>query len=602
MAYVFKKLPAFALALTFALIASGQASAQATIVILNGDPAGVGFNDTTPATPVGGNNGTTVGQQRLNAFQAAASIWGATLVSTPTITIRATWESLTCTTNSGTLGSAGNSGNIWRNFAGAEPGFWYGNALANAISGTDRNGATHELTARFNVSLGTPGCLDTLHWYYGLDNNHGTTGVDLVSVLLHEFAHGLGFQTFTSSATGQQAGSQQGGFFPSIYDRYLFDSTAGKTWAQMTTDSERVASAINTGHLTWIGPQVLNDVSSVLSGTPRLRINSPGAIAGQYQIGTANFGPTLTPSGTTANVVQALDAADGSGPSTTDGCSALTNSAAVSGKIALIDRGSCSFIIKTRNAQNAGAIGVIIADNDPANVPPPGLGGGPDNTIMIPAVRITQADGNTIKAQIAAGVNGTLFADTSVLAGTDSARRPMMFAPNPVQTGSSVSHWDSSLLPAQLMLPDIDAELFHSVTAPRDLTTSLLRDIGWPTTAATAPMIAIEQGTTIAGVLDSVTLVRGPFTVRTPHNFGSDGRRRLILFTTDLGLAAGNTTGLSVQANGIPLPVENAGPAPAISGSYIIVRLPDLLPNTYAVTVTFNNVNSTNAPIIQIVP
>src|SRR6185295_13304091 len=114
--------------------------------------------------------------------------------------------------------------------------------------------------------------------------------------------------------------------------------------------------------------------------------------------------------------------------------------------------------------------------------------------------------------------------------------------------------------------------LFHSVTAPRDLTTSLLKDIGWPITAAIAPTIALEQGTTIAGVVDSVTLVRGPFTVLTPHNLSSDRRRRLIVFTTDLGLAAGNTTGLTVQANGIPLPVENAGPAPAISGSYIIVR------------------------------
>ena len=134
MASAFKKLPAFALALIIIFICAAEASAQANIVILNGDPAGVGFNDPTPATPVGGNTGTTVGQQRLNAFQAAASIWGATLVSGPTITIRGTWESLACSANSGTLGSAGNSGNIWRNFAGAEPGFWYGNALANAIS------------------------------------------------------------------------------------------------------------------------------------------------------------------------------------------------------------------------------------------------------------------------------------------------------------------------------------------------------------------------------------------------------------------------------------------------------------------------------------
>jgi hypothetical protein len=40
----------------------------ATITILNNDGAGVGFNDPTVVAPGGGNLGTTLGQQRLNAF------------------------------------------------------------------------------------------------------------------------------------------------------------------------------------------------------------------------------------------------------------------------------------------------------------------------------------------------------------------------------------------------------------------------------------------------------------------------------------------------------------------------------------------------------
>ena len=119
-----------------------------------------------------------------------------------------------------------------------------------------------------------------------------------------------------------------------------------------------------------------------------------------------------------------------------------------------------------------------------------------------------------------------------------------------------------------------------------------------------APTILLEQGTAnTAAALDSVTHVRGPFTVLTPYNFSLDGRRRLIFFTTDLGLSAGNTNGLSVQANGTALPVEAAGPWSALPGtSYIVVRLPDLAPNTYALTVTLNGVNSTNSPTITIVP
>src|SRR6266404_4465558 len=440
MKYLVTRLPTLLLAAIVGLIVSSPAFGQATINIENGDAAGVGFNDTTSATPVGNNNGTTVGAQRLIAFQYAASIWGATISSAPSITIHASWSStMTCTTSSGILGSAGNSGNIYRDFSGAVPGFWYGNALANALSGTDRNGSSPEINATFNLKLGTTGCLESLHWYYGLDNNHGSTGVDLVTVLIHEFAHGLGFQTYTNSSTGAQAFG-----FPSIYDRFLFDNTAGKTWAQMTTDAERQASAINTNNLVWNGPQVTTDVPSVLSsaGTPRLRVNSPAGIARNYSIGTATFGPALTSSGVTANVEQASPA---------DGCSAI--GAAVSGKIALIDRGPtgspCAFVVKAKNAQDAGAVGVIIADNVSSSSPP-GMSGS-DPAITIPTVSITLADGNAIKAQLGSGVNATLLLDASTFAGADQLGHALMYAPNPFAPGSSVSHWDTSEFPNQLM-------------------------------------------------------------------------------------------------------------------------------------------------------
>jgi hypothetical protein len=574
MNYLPTKIPTLLVATILTLFAFSSVFGQATIVIQNADAAGAGFNDTTPATPVGGNNGTTIGEQRLIAFQAAANIWGATLTSGPTITIRASWAALPCTASSGTLGSAGNSGNIWREFPGSVSGFWYGNALANALSATDRNGTDPELTAQFNVNLGTPGCLEMLHWYYGLDNNHGATGVDLVNVLLHEFAHGLGFQTFTNKSTGQQVGDMQNGFFPTIYDRYLFDNATGKTWPQMT-DAERASSAINTGGLAWNGPQVFSDAPGVLSGTPRLRVNSPGSIAGNYTIGTATFGPALTPSGVTGNVVQATPA---------DGCTAIGSG--VSGKIALIDRGTCNFTVKVSNAQAAGAIGVIVANNTTGVIQMSGT----DSSILIPSVMVSQVDGDTIKGQLGATVNATLFADTTTIAGTDAAHRPLMFAPNPLQSGSSVSHWDPSASPNQLMEPNISSDLFHSVTPPRDLTFSLLRDIGWKGVLT----IFVEEGTTQVAALDSVTHVRGPFSVLNSHNFSADGRTRLIFFTTDLGLnPSDDLSVLSAQANGIPLTLESAGPFTGLAGtSYIVVKLPDLPQGNYALTVTLRGVTS----------
>jgi hypothetical protein len=350
-------------------------------------------------------------------------------------------------------------------------------ALANALSNSDLNGSTSEIIAQFNNNLGKPGCLDSLHWYYGLDTNEGTNGIDLVAILLHELGHGLGFQTFTSDSGFQSLG------VPSIYDRFLFDNTQNKTWAQMTT-AERGQSATNTGNLVWIGQQVLNDVPGMLS-TPRLTVNSPTAIAGNYEVGTAAFGPRLTASGVTGGVIQGIDPSNDSGESTTDGCSPLTNTAAVSGKIALIDRGTCPFVLKVKNAQNAGAIGVIIVDNAPGS-PPPGMAGS-DSTITIPSVRVTQADGNTIRAQLASGVNATLRVDPSVPGGTDVLGRPRVYAPNPVEGGSSISHWDTTAFPNLLMEPTINSDLTHSVLAPQDLTFALLRDLGWCTNCPLQP-------------------------------------------------------------------------------------------------------------------
>src|SRR3954467_6584771 len=92
------KLIIFAFALAVAVAAAQDARAAATIVIQNNDSGSAGFNDPTPAAPVGGNTGTTVGQQRLNAFQFAANVWGATIKSDVPITIAASWAALSCTT------------------------------------------------------------------------------------------------------------------------------------------------------------------------------------------------------------------------------------------------------------------------------------------------------------------------------------------------------------------------------------------------------------------------------------------------------------------------------------------------------------------------
>ena len=138
---------------------------------------------------------------------------------------------------------------------------------------------------------------------------------------------------------------------------------------------------------------------------PGARINSPAAIAGSIAGGGAQFGPPLTSAGTTGDVVQALDPPDAPGLSSTDGCSPLTNGANVAGKIALIDRGDCTFVDKVNHAQAVGAIAAIIVNDDGDEVIPMG---GSDPASMIPSLFIGQTHGDQIKAQLGAGVNVTL--------------------------------------------------------------------------------------------------------------------------------------------------------------------------------------------------
>jgi hypothetical protein len=111
--------------------------AAATITIINIDGPGEGFNDATPAAPVGGNAGVTIGQQRLLCFQQAASIWGATLTSSVPILIRAAFNPLTCTATSAVLGSAGPRF-VEFGAPGLEfPNYWYHEALVSKEAGVD---------------------------------------------------------------------------------------------------------------------------------------------------------------------------------------------------------------------------------------------------------------------------------------------------------------------------------------------------------------------------------------------------------------------------------------------------------------------------------
>lgn len=446
---------------------ASQSASAATIVILNNDQPNVGFNDPTAVSPVGNNAGTTLGQQRLNAFQFAANIWGATLNSGVTITIRASWASLGCTASSGTLGQAGTV-SFFRNFPNApQNNTWYPGALANSLAGSDLNTGSPEINAQFNLDVGQSTCLGGTPFYLGLDDNFGT-GIDLVAVLMHEFAHGLGFQSFYNPSDGSEPQN-----FPGIFDFFLQDNSTGKTWNNMT-NAERLTSATNTGNLVWIGSRSVNEARNVL-GTARVIVNAPSSAT--INASGEAYSPDIRARQLALNAGTTTAQVTGSVATTSpaDACSAV--SSAVAGKIALIDRGTCNFTVKVKNAQNAGAIGAVIANiASSTNMP---IMGGADSTVAIPAVLISFNDGNTLKGQLGSGLNVSLVTDASAPIGTDAQGHPRMYAPNPLAEGSSVSHWDDVEFPDLLMEPNISADIVHSVAIPGDLTLAQLRDIGW---------------------------------------------------------------------------------------------------------------------------
>jgi len=456
-------------ALVIVLSIAAAPAGAADIVIINNDDPGEGFNDPgTPTPEMGCPVGMTLGQCRLNAFATAANQWGSTLESTVPIRIGAQFNPLFCDPSGAVLGSAG-SATVVRDFPGAPfPGTWYHSALADALSGVDQFPAGVDIIAQFNSNLDSdPTC--TLNWWYGTDGAFpGNREIDpdpnathFYAVLLHEMAHGLGFQNFINSVTGQLMGG-----FPDVYSRFTYDTTTGLHWDEMN-NAQRVSSAINTGNVVLDSPFNKMAADDFLTGDFVDLIVNSGPAAGTYAGRGALFGGGYN---ATEGVTLDMEVVnDGAGVSTTDGCEPLVGF--TTGRIALIDRGDCQFGTKALNAEQAGAGGVIVADNQvstPFQMAPGEVG----RQVTIPVMYITQADADVIRPTLP--VSGTY--DVLDVNGQHAATGfPLIYTPNPVEPGSSVSHYDVLAGPNALMEPIINVDLYNDP----DMALGLYRDEGW---------------------------------------------------------------------------------------------------------------------------
>lgn len=277
----------------FALLFSLSLPVQADVVIVNGDGAGEGFNDPTVVSAVGGNTATTLGQQRLNVFQRAADILNSTYDISVVVKVNAQFNALTCNSSSAVLGSAG-------------PAQWhfewdpsisnyrvYPDALYNQMNGTDVDTAAPEISAEFNSSIdNNNNCLNGVNWYYGYD---APTGYDssLLSVVLHEVLHGMGFLSLLQSngASAATAGGQD------VFDPYSYklkDAVSGNMLTSMAAGS-RASVMTSVNNLVWAGTQANAKSGDYSSGVNagQMKMYAPAS----YESGssTSHFDKTVSP-------------------------------------------------------------------------------------------------------------------------------------------------------------------------------------------------------------------------------------------------------------------------------------------------------------------
>ena len=143
--------------------------------------------------------------------------------------------------------------------------------------------------------------------------------------------------------------------------------------------------------------------SSHSPANPVVAINAPSSIAKICEAGAAQFGPQLGGAGITGDVAQALTATNA-----TTACDPIVTD--LTGKVALVDRGTCAFTIKVKNAQLAGATAVLVGDN--VETAPSGMSG-TDASITIPSVRIRLSDRNLIAGALANGAVNVTMKDAS---------------------------------------------------------------------------------------------------------------------------------------------------------------------------------------------
>jgi hypothetical protein len=221
-------------------------------------------------------------QQAKDAVGYAASIWAGIVMSQTAIRVRAEWSNMgDCGGSQFPLASAGPQF-IFQDFPNApKKDTWYPDALADALARSDQRPGEFDIVSNFNRSCGPSG---SKKWHLGLDGRPPSGTIDLVSVALHEFAHGLGIFGSAAVDDGQSSNGDEcngtdgvgcigGGRTndPYSYDRFVEDGN-GTPLLALSNPSAVLGTALEGGRaggIFFAGPELL------AAGFDRARLYAP---------------------------------------------------------------------------------------------------------------------------------------------------------------------------------------------------------------------------------------------------------------------------------------------------------------------------------------
>ncbi|MBV1909877.1 MAG: M36 family metallopeptidase [Kangiellaceae bacterium] len=223
----------------------------------------------------------------------------------------------------------------------------------------------------------------------GDGQKHAVVDLFYVNNFLHDWFYDSGFDEQAGNAQNNNFG--RGGFGN---DRLLVEAqdSSGTNNANMSTPSD--------------------------GGNPRMQMflwtflsDAQVTISGVSNIGTlaASFGPQEY------DVSGVMSLVDDGTDNIRDGCETITTD--LTAKIAIIDRGDCNFTVKVKNAQDKGAVGVIMVNNVTGGVI---TQGGEDETVTIPSMMVSLEKGDEIKAALVVDdtLQATLFNEARPIDGT----------------------------------------------------------------------------------------------------------------------------------------------------------------------------------------